>query len=183
MCIPFFCSGIEFHAELRLHVGHWFCSFSLAVDVRVKFTVFNGTIANERMFSLNIKREKWHQLSASSSINQNERVRVHRSQWCRTFDWPMPTTKSNIPTVKKLCSFFLYLFYTFFSLCHSCSHSPNLGFLRATLFFCFFSRIALICVDWMGNLFGVLKLVDVFEVVTMPEMARAARLNSNSKFE
>lgn len=113
MCIPFFYSGIEFHAELRLHVGHWFCSFSLAVDGRVKFTVFNGTIANERMFSLNIKREKWHQLSASSSINQNERVRVHRSQWCRTFDWPMPTTKSNIPTVKKICSFFCICFVHF----------------------------------------------------------------------
>lgn len=29
--------------------------------VHIKFAVFNGTIANERMFSLNIKREKWHQ--------------------------------------------------------------------------------------------------------------------------
>lgn len=59
---------------------------------------------------------------------------------------------------------------------------PSL-FLRATFFFWCFSRIALICVDWLGNLFGVLKLVDVFEVVTMPEMVRAARSNSNSKFE
>lgn len=182
MCIPFIYFGIEFHAKLRLHVGHWFCSYSLAVDVRVKFTVFNGTIANERMFSLNIKREKWHQLSASSSINQNERVRVRRSQWCRIFDWPMPSTKSNIPTVKKkIAVFFVSVLHIFpslsllLSLSQACFCVPH--------FFWCFSRIALICVDWLGNLFGVLKLVDVFEVVTMPEMASAARLNGNSKIE
>lgn len=71
---PFFLLWLEPSQKLRLHVGHRFCLFSVAIVVRVKCTVFIGTIANERMFSLNIKRENWHQLSASSSINQYKRL-------------------------------------------------------------------------------------------------------------
>lgn len=82
---------------------------------------------------------------------------------------------------KKNCSFFVSVLHIFPSLSLLLSLSQA-GFCVPHFFWCF-SRIALICVDWLGNLFGVLKLVDVFEVVTMPEMAHAARLNSNSKFE